>query len=131
MIQKYVVRRGKRTIVPQLFRAKDDKKSVTAWRSDLDEIRRVFEVRSFTPFGQWPISSFHFQAEPSTSTSIGIPDVGDGPSNIHVTVSEVRNEPVDPRTTASNVDRDTPTNDREENDRFRAVRNARNLPVAE
>ena len=130
MIQHHIVKRGKRPIYRQFFHAKDDEKLVAAWSSDLDEIRRVFEVRSFTPVGRLP-TSFHFQAESAKSTNIGIPDAGDGPSNIHVTASEVRNELVDPRTTDSDVDRDTPTNSEGDDDRFRAVRNTRNLPVAE
>ena len=47
MIQKHIVKRGKRTVFPQFFRAMDDEKLVAAWGSDLDEILRVFDVRSF------------------------------------------------------------------------------------
>ena len=131
VIQHHIVKRGKRPIYRQFFHAKDDEKLVAAWSSDLDEIRRVFEVRSFTPVGRLPTSSFHFQAESAKSTNIGIPDAGDGTSNIHVTASEVRNELVDPCATASDVDCGTPTNNEGDDDRFRAVRNTRNLPVAE
>ena len=48
MIQKYIVKRGKRNVVRGLFHSKsDDERLVTAWRSDFDKIRRVLDVRSF------------------------------------------------------------------------------------
>jgi hypothetical protein len=48
VIQKHIVKRGKRTAVHQFFRAKDDEKLVAAWRLELDGIRLAFDVRSFT-----------------------------------------------------------------------------------
>jgi hypothetical protein len=48
VIQKHIVKRGKRTAVHQFFRAKDDEKLVAAWRLELNEIRLAFDVRSFT-----------------------------------------------------------------------------------
>ena len=47
VIQKHITKRGKRTIVHRLFRSKDDEQLVATWTLDLDEIRRVFDVRSF------------------------------------------------------------------------------------
>ena len=126
VIQKYIVKRGKRTIVPQFFRGKGDEELFASWESDFDEIRRVFDVRYFTvPSGGGLTSPFHFQADHATSTDVGIPEVGDGVSNIRAAVSGVRTEPVDSHTTASDVDREG------EDGRFRAVRNMRTLPVAE
>ena len=48
MIQKHIVKRGKQTIFRQFFRAQEDEKALTAWSLDLDKIRHVFDVRSFT-----------------------------------------------------------------------------------
>ena len=52
MIQKYIVKRAKRTIFHKIFRrffyAKEDEKAVAAWRLDLDGILRVFNVRPLT-----------------------------------------------------------------------------------
>ena len=56
-IQKHVVNRGKRTNFRQFFRAKDDEKLACAWRLDFDEIRRVFDVRSFASIERWLTSS--------------------------------------------------------------------------
>jgi hypothetical protein len=48
IIQKHIVKRGKRTVVHQFFLGKNDEKLVAAWRLEFDEIRRTFDVRSFT-----------------------------------------------------------------------------------
>ena len=48
-IQQHIIKRGsKRAKVREIFQPKDDKKLVAAWNLDFDEIRRVFEVHSFT-----------------------------------------------------------------------------------
>ena len=51
VIQKHILKRGKRTIVRKLFRPKNNKKLVAAWKFDLDEILGVFEVRLFSSVG--------------------------------------------------------------------------------
>ena len=44
-IQRHIVKRGKRSVFSRPFHTKDDSKAIAAWRSDLDRIRRDFEVR--------------------------------------------------------------------------------------
>ena len=44
MIQTHIIKRGKRSNFHQFFHTKDDEKLLATWRSDLDEIRRVFDV---------------------------------------------------------------------------------------
>ena len=44
MIQKHVIKRGKRTVVHRYFRSKEDEELVATWRLDLDDIRRIFGV---------------------------------------------------------------------------------------
>ena len=51
VIQKDIVKRGKRTVFNQVFRAGDDGKLVAARRSDLDEIHRALDVGSFISVG--------------------------------------------------------------------------------
>ena len=48
MIQKHIVKHGKRTVVHKYFRSKDDENLIATWRLDLDKIRGIFDVRSFT-----------------------------------------------------------------------------------
>ena len=104
VIQKHILRRGKRAIVPQFFRAKDDEKLVAAWRLDLDEIRRVFDVRPFTFIRRSLVPQFEQQTEFATGTDIiSISDAGYTAPEIDATVSEVGNESVGPGTTASEI----------------------------
>ena len=45
-IQRKLVKWDKRSAVSQHFRAKKDKKTVAAWRLDLEEILQAFDVCS-------------------------------------------------------------------------------------
>ena len=49
VIQKHIVKRGKRTIFRQLLRPEDNGKLAAAWRLDLDEINHALDVRYFVP----------------------------------------------------------------------------------
>ena len=44
MIQKHIVKRGKRFDFPQVFHTKGDETLLAAWRLELEKIRRVFDV---------------------------------------------------------------------------------------
>ena len=48
-IQKNIIKRGERNVISRRYRAKDDKEAIAAWNSDLNRIRRVFDVRPVTP----------------------------------------------------------------------------------
>ena len=45
-IQRKLVKWGKRNVVSRCFHAKDDKVKIAVWRSDLNKILQVFDVRS-------------------------------------------------------------------------------------
>jgi hypothetical protein len=45
-IQKKVIEKGKRNPVSRLLHAKNDKETIAAWKSDLNKILLVFNVRS-------------------------------------------------------------------------------------
>ena len=45
-IQEKIIKKGKRNRVYRLLHAKNDKKAIAAWKSDLKEILLVFNVRS-------------------------------------------------------------------------------------
>lgn len=72
-IQKHIIKRGKRSVLTRPLRAKDYEEAITAWRLELDKIRRIFEVRSFT--SARPLPTLHFQIELATPTDDNIPDV--------------------------------------------------------
>ena len=85
-IQRHIVRRGKRGVFSRPFHAKDDSKTIAAWRSDLDRIRRVVEVRSLLLPSSRRLSTFCFQTE--LATDANDPAVLQGTSDFHVIVSE-------------------------------------------
>jgi hypothetical protein len=45
-IQSKVIEKGKRNVVSRLFHVKSDKETIAAWKSDLNKILLVFNVRS-------------------------------------------------------------------------------------
>ena len=47
-IEGNVIKLSKRSIVSRLFRSKDDKERIAAWRLDLNRVLHVFNVRSVT-----------------------------------------------------------------------------------
>ena len=53
-IQKKVIKRGKRNPVSRFFRAKDDKEAIATWKSDLNGMLLVFNVR-FATSVLWPL----------------------------------------------------------------------------
>ena len=77
------------------------------------------------------LHSFHFQAEAAASRDIGSPGADNVVSSVLPTISEVQNEPVDPGTTASDIDLDALKTCEDADDPNQAVGNARTLPVDE
>ena len=47
-IQRSIIERGKRNVISRHFHAKNDKEAIATWRSDLNRILHVFNVRSAT-----------------------------------------------------------------------------------
>ena len=45
-IQRYIIKKGKRSVFSRPFHTKDDGEAIAAWKLNLDRIRRVVEVRS-------------------------------------------------------------------------------------
>ena len=45
-IQKKVIKRSERHRVSRLFHSRDDKEMITGWKSDLNSLLQVFNVRS-------------------------------------------------------------------------------------
>jgi len=48
-IQGNIIKRRERNVISRRYHAKDDKEAIVTWNSDLDRIRRIFDVRSVTP----------------------------------------------------------------------------------
>jgi hypothetical protein len=93
-IQRHIIKRSKRNVVSRFFRSKGDEKAIAAWRSNLDKIHRVFEVRPTTST-RWLLIC-RLQAELKANTDAKVPDVRPDPPKPRATISK-------PRRTSSNT----------------------------
>ena len=83
-IQRSAVEAGKRNP----FHAKKDKATIAAWRSGLDRILHIFEVRLTLP-SLSTLFTAHLQTELALHTHVAISDVRQGVANTHDLVSEI------------------------------------------
>ena len=81
-IQRDVIELGRRSTISRLLHAKSDSDTLAAWRSDLNRILHVFNVRSTTYSPT--ILTVHFQTELAINTHAAV-------SDIHRTIVERRN----------------------------------------
>ena len=79
-IQKKIEQRGKRGLISQHFHAKNDKDEITIWRSDLDRILHVFNVRSIAFVRSSLTVNFQTELAIDTHTTV---------SNTHTMVSGI------------------------------------------
>ena len=93
-----------------MFHAKNDKEMIAIWRSDLNRILHIFNVRSATP-AQPPLT-VHFQTELSIDTNIAISDThrdvtstNTVASDTHAIVSEIQRNVTDTQTIVSEIHR--------------------------
>ena len=87
-IQKSAVEPDKRNPLSRVFNAKNDKDRVTAWRSDLDRILHIFEVRS-TAHSLQTLLTVHLQTELALHTHVAISDVHEEIANTRELVSDM------------------------------------------
>ena len=99
-IQRNIVRRSKRSVISRRYHAKDDKKAISAWNSDLKRIRRVFDVRFVTPVRPPLTARFKTELEIDTRAT------GSDATNKHTTVSNVHHDVTNPETVVSGVRHD-------------------------
>ena len=87
-IQRSADEPNKRNPISRFFNAKRDKDTIAGWRSDLDRILHVFEVRSITHFPPTPLT-VHLQTELALHTHGAVSDVRQGVANTHELVSDI------------------------------------------
>ena len=68
-IQEKVLKRGGRGRVSRFFHSKDDKDAIAAWKSDLNRILHVFNVRSTYPY--FVVANYSILRLSSSSIYIG------------------------------------------------------------
>ena len=87
-IQRKVIKQSKRNAFARLLHAKNDKETITGWKSELNRILHVFTVRSVI----FPRSSLivNFQAELVMTTHVTVSDTHTIVSNIRDDVAKIR-----------------------------------------
>jgi tetratricopeptide (TPR) repeat protein len=84
-IQEKVIEKGGRNLFSRLVHAKDDKDTIASWRSDLNRILHIFNVRPVVFV--WPSPTVHFQTELAIDTNANVSDVRRDVTNTHTVVA--------------------------------------------
>ena len=114
-IQRNTITQSKRNAVSRLIHAKDDKERIAGWRSDLNRILHVFNVRSVVSV--WVSLTLRFQTELAINTHVTV-------SETHVVVSNTHTAVSDTHTMVSDIHR-TIVHGQERNDGKLSVSNIR------
>ena len=88
-IQRSAVELKKRNTISRIFHAKKDEATIAAWRSDLDRILHIFEVRSIVR-SLLTLLTPDLQTELALHTHGAVSDVREGVANTHQLVSNIR-----------------------------------------
>ena len=96
-IQKSAVEPDKRSFLSRIFNVRSDKDRVAAWRSDLDRILHIFEVRSTVCFLP-TLLTVRLQTELALHTNVAV-------SGIHENVVDIREDVANARELISDVHR--------------------------
>ena len=83
-IQRNLIKQGERNSISRHLHAKSDKETIAGWRSDLNRILHVFNVRLVTSVR--PRLTLHLQTELAINTSVAVSDIRHDVSEIHRTV---------------------------------------------
>ena len=83
-IQRRIVEQGKRGTISRHFHAKNDKDRIATWRSDLNRILHVFNVRPIVSARS--SLTIRFQTELTINTHVTVSDTRDMVSDIHRTI---------------------------------------------
>ena len=84
-----------------MFHAKNDKETIATWRSDLNRILHVFNVRPVTPAR--PLLTVHFQTELAINTNATVSGVHRDVLTTQTIVSGVRHDVTNTHTVVSDT----------------------------
>ena len=86
-IQKKIIKQSGRNVTSRLLHAKNDKETIVAWKSDLNRILHVFNVRSATSV--WLLLTIYSQTKLAMNTHVIVSDVRHGVVDTHTMVSDI------------------------------------------
>ena len=101
-IQRSAVEPDKRNFISRIFNARKDKDAVAAWRSELDRIVHVFEVRSLL-HSLPALLIVHLQTELAIHTHLAVSDVREDVGDIRVDVGDIREDVGDIRENVGDI----------------------------
>ena len=107
-IEEQVVEKGKRNRAYRLFHARNDKETITSWKSDLVRILGVFNVRSivYVRLLLTVCSQAEVAIDTNANTSAVRRDIANTHSVVsstHTIVSDIRDDVVSTQTTVSSI----------------------------
>ena len=103
-IQRSAVEPDKRSFLSHIFNVKSDKDRVAAWRSDLDRILHIFEVRS-TVYFLPTLLTVRPQTELALHTNVAVSDIHEDVVGIRGDVVDIREDVANARELISDVHR--------------------------
>jgi len=102
-IQRKTIKQGKRNSFSRLVHASSDKEMIATWRSDLNRILFVFNVRSVVLV--WPSLTIDPQTELAINTYAIASDIHHDVVNIHAVVSDTHHDILNTRTLVFDIHR--------------------------
>ena len=127
-IQRNIDKQGKRSTISQHLHAKSNKEKIIAWRSNLDGILQVFNVR--------PVARATAVANPllkalAIDTDAAVPTIGHDITNAHTTVPGTQNDVVNTIPIVPDGHSNTSKIPEDARGRSQLVSTIRTLPVIE
>ena len=115
-----IIKKGKRNPVSRLLHAKNDKETIATWKSDLNKILLVFNVRSVIVV--WLLLTVRSQTELAINTHVTVSDIRHDVATTHTIVSNVQNGVTSTHTMVSDIHHIMTKN--------QGAANGNNLPVS-
>ena len=84
-IQGSAIKQARRNVISRHLHAKNDKEKIAVWKSDLNRILQVFNVRSI--ISVWLSLTPRSQTELTINTHMAVSEIHDGVVNTHAIVS--------------------------------------------
>jgi len=95
-IQRNVIKQGKRNVISRHLHAKNDKDKIAAWKSDLNRILQIFNVRSIVTV--WRSLTLDSQTELAINTHVTV-------SETHAIVTGLEHDATSTRVMVSDIHR--------------------------
>ena len=128
-IQGRVIEQAKRNAISRHLHAKNDKEKIAAWKSDLNRILQVFNVRSI--ISVWLLPTPRSQMELAINTHVAVSKIHNGVVNMHDIVSGLEHNVTSAHVMVSDIHRTIVGGQEGSDGASPSVSDTRTLPIAE